>query len=163
MDKTVLVSAADGLNPRCMAAVRAFRTRRLGLESAACLDPRHRPRPLSSPITVDSSQPRCTSAVHASEHDVSGRIPRLGSTCVVWPRPLSSPITADDQAAPRPVWLGLSDQNPWLAFVGSTCPRFMASFSPSCLLLLHKHSYLQLELHQTYNTTYAYAMHLIGL
>ncbi|KAG2279707.1 hypothetical protein Bca52824_050927 [Brassica carinata] len=65
MDKIVLVSAADGLNPRCMAAVRAFRTRRLGLESAACLDPRHRPRPLSSPITADRSRPRGTSAVRS--------------------------------------------------------------------------------------------------
>ncbi|KAF3602344.1 hypothetical protein F2Q69_00033564 [Brassica cretica] len=43
MDKTVLVSAADGLNPRCMAAVRAFRTRCLGPESAACLDPQFTP------------------------------------------------------------------------------------------------------------------------
>ncbi|KAF3537044.1 hypothetical protein F2Q69_00018820 [Brassica cretica] len=39
----------------------------------------------------------------------------------------------------------------------------LVHFTPSYLLLLHKPSYLQLEPHQTYNTTYAYAMHLIGL
>ncbi|KAF3550586.1 hypothetical protein DY000_02009310 [Brassica cretica] len=37
-------------------------------------------------ITADSSQPRCTAAVHASEDDVSGRIPRTGRARVVWPR-----------------------------------------------------------------------------
>ena len=46
MDKIVLVSAADGLNPRCMAAVCAFRTRCLGPKSAACLDPRYTPASL---------------------------------------------------------------------------------------------------------------------
>ncbi|KAF2599411.1 hypothetical protein F2Q68_00008199 [Brassica cretica] len=66
MDNTVLVSAVDGLNPRCIAAVRAFRTRHLGLESAAWLDPRHRPRLLSSSFTADTFKPHFMAADQAA-------------------------------------------------------------------------------------------------
>ncbi|KAF2553703.1 hypothetical protein F2Q68_00034875 [Brassica cretica] len=169
MDRTVSASAADGLNPRCMAAVYAFRTRRLRIESAAWLDPRHRLHLLPSPFTVDVIEPRSV----ASEHGVLDRFPRLGSTRARRPRRMSHPnsLTGVSRAVwPRSVpskWPSRSTirGSPLSAVYarGSPASLHLVYLTPSSPFILLKPSYLQLEPHETYNTTYAYAMHLIGL
>ena len=137
MDKTASVSAADGLSPRCIAAVRAFRTHCLGLECAACLDPQYASASLVSSFTADISQPRYTAAVHAL------RTWGLWSNSAAWldPRPssasLGSPITIPLPSLARFV----SKPQPWPPFQASrdSPPRDLRSkSSPPRRAQLHR-------------------------